>query len=76
MTVIISFTPSFEIIKANPFPALTAPLPLIFLFNLYIAFEVKLLTYPGKSSLAREIAIFVSAFFPKSPNQELKDPPD
>ena len=38
--------------KVNPFPALTSPFPLIFLSNLFIAFEVKLLTYPGKLSLA------------------------
>ena len=30
---------------------------------------------PGKLSLAKGIAIFVSAFFPKLPNQEPKDPP-
>ena len=40
----------FEINKVNPFPSLTAPLPLIFLANLLIAFEVKLLTNPDKLS--------------------------
>ena len=33
-------------------------------------------TNPGKLSLAKEMAIFISAFFPKLPNQEPKDPPD
>ena len=65
-----------EINKVNPFPALTAPFPLIFLSNLFIAFEIKLLTNPGKLSLAKGIAMFVSAFFPKLPKQEPKvDPP-
>ena len=63
--LIIPFIYSFKINKLNPFPALTAPFPLIFLSNLFIATEVKLLTNPGKLSLAKEIAIFVSAFFPK-----------
>ena len=65
---------SFEINKANPFPALTAPFRLIFLSNLFIPFEVKLLTNPGRLSLAKGIAIFVSDFFPKLPSQEPKDP--
>ena len=57
------------------YSCLTAPFPLIFLSNLFIAFEVELRTNPGKLSLAREIAIFVSAFFPKLPNQKAKDSP-
>ena len=60
--------------KVNLFPALTAPFPLIFISNLFIAFEVKLLTNPGKLSLAKGIAMFVSAYFPELPNQEPKDP--
>ena len=63
ISLIISFTSSFETNKANPFPALTALFPLIFLSNLFIAFEVKWTTNPGKSSLAEGRAIFVSAFF-------------
>ena len=55
--------PSFEINKVNPFPALTAPFPLIFLSNLFIAFEVKLANNPGKLSLTEGIVIFVGAFF-------------
>ena len=74
--LIILFISSFEINKVNFFPALTGPFPLIFLSNLLIAFEVKLFTNPGKFSLAKGIAIFISAFFPKLPNQEPKDPPD
>ena len=74
--LIISFISSFKINKVNPFPALTAPFPLMFLSNVFIAFEVKLLTNPGKLFLGRGIAIFASAFFPKLPNQELRDPPD
>ena len=54
---------SVEINKVNPFPALTAPFPLIFLSNLFIAFKGKLHTNLGKLSLAKGIAIFVSAFF-------------
>ena len=76
MILIISFISSFKINKVNPFPALTATFSFIFLSNLFIAFEFKLLTNPGKLYLAKGIAMFVSAFFPKLPNQELKDPPD
>ena len=73
---IISFIFLFELNEANPFPALAAPFPPIFLSKLFIGFEVKLLTNPGKSFLAKRTAIFVSAVFPKLPNQEPKDPRD
>ena len=76
MILLTSFISSFEINKVNPFPTGTAFFPLIFLSNLFIALEVKLLTNPGKSSLVKGIAIFVSDFFPKLPRQEPKDPPD
>ena len=59
------FRSSFKINKVNPFPALAATLPLIFLSNFFIAFEAKLLTNPGKLSPSKEIATFVSAFFVK-----------
>ena len=39
--LVISFRSSFEINRVNPFPALTARFPLIFLSNLFIPFEVK-----------------------------------
>ena len=48
MSLIISFISSFEINKVNRFPALTVLFPLIFLSNLFIAFEDKFLTNPGK----------------------------
>ena len=35
-----------------------------------------MLTNPGKLSVAKGIAPFVNAFYPKLPNQEPKDPPD
>ena len=76
MILIISFISSFEINNVNPFSALIAPFLIIFLSNSFIAFEVKLLTNPGKLPLAKEIAMFVIAFFPKLPNQEPKDPPN
>ena len=69
MILIISFISSFEINKVNPFPALTASVPLIFLSNLFITFEIKLLTNPGKFSVAKEIATFVSTFLSKLTNQ-------
>ena len=50
--------------------------PLIFLSNLFVAFEVKLFTNAYKFSLVKAIAIFISAFIPKLPNKEPKDPPD
>ena len=56
--LIISFISSFEITKVNPFSALTAPFPLMSLSNLFIAFEVKLLTNPGTLSLAKGITTF------------------
>ena len=58
MVLIIWFTSSFEINKVIPFPALGALFQLIFLSNLFIAFEAKLLTGPGELSLAKEIATF------------------
>ena len=64
MILIILFISAFKINEVNAFPALTAPFLFIFFLNLFIAFEVKLLTNPGKSSLAKGIATFVSAFFP------------
>ena len=76
MVLVISFISSFEINKVNPFPTLTAPFPLIFHSNLFIAFEAKLIINPGELYLAIGIATFVSAFLPKLPNQEPKDPPD
>ena len=48
-----------------------------FLFKLiFIAFEAKLLANLSKLSLAKGIAIFVSTFFPKLPNQEPKGLPN
>ena len=76
MILIVSFMSLFEINKVNTFPALTAPFSLIFLSNLFIVFEAKLLTNPGKLSLAKRIAIFVGTLFPTLPKQEAKDPPD
>ena len=66
--LVVSFISSFKINNVNLFPALTAPFPLIFLSNLFIALEVKLLTNPGKLSLTKGIATFVSALFPKLAN--------
>ena len=73
MILIKFFIFSFKINKVNHFPALRAPFRLIFLLKLLIEVEVKLLTNPGKMSLANEIAISVNAFFSKLPNQESKD---
>ena len=61
---------SFETNKVSPFPALAARFLLTSLSNLFIAYEVKLVTNPGKLSLAKGIAKFISAFFAKLPNQE------
>ena len=67
MIIIISFISSFEKNKVNSFPTVTAPFPLILLSNLFIVFDFELLTNPGKLSLAKGIAISVSAFFPNLP---------
>ena len=74
--LIIPFISSFEINEGNPFSAVTAPFRLNFLSNVFIAFLVKLITNPGKLSLAKGIAISVTAFCPKWSNQEPKDPLD
>ena len=63
MIFLILLMSSFEINKVNRFLILTVHFPLIFVSNLFIAFEVKLLTNPGKLSLAKRFAIFVSASF-------------
>ena len=76
MILITSFISSLEINKVNRFPALTALFPLTFISNWFIAFKVKLLTNPGKMSLAEGIAILASAFFTKLPGKEPKDPSD
>ena len=76
ITLIKSYISSFEISKINPFPALAAHFPLNLLSNLFISFEVKLLTNPCKLSLVKGIKMFVSDFFPKLLNQEPKYPPD
>ena len=68
--------PSFERNKVSFFSTLTATFRLISLSSLFIALEVKLLTNPGKLSLAKWIAIFANAFLPKLPNQEPKDQPN
>ena len=44
--------------------------------NICIAYEVKLLTNPGKLSLAKEIATFIGAFLSKLAKHEAKDPAD
>ena len=58
MILIISFISSLEKNKRNPFPVPATPFPLAFLSNLFIAFEPKLLTNPGKLSLVRRITTF------------------
>ena len=63
MVLIISFISSFEIDKVNSFSVLTAPFPLIFLWDLFITSEVKLFTNLGELSLAKGIAAFFSTFF-------------
>ena len=60
--ILIISSISFEINKVNPFLALTAFFPLILLSNLFITFEVVLLTNRSKLSLATGIATSASAF--------------
>ena len=73
---IISFISLFEINNVNNFTALTAPFPLIFLSNLFVALICKFLTNPTKLSLAKGIPMLVSGFFPKLPNHGPNNPPD
>ena len=64
--------------KVNPFPALTAPSPLILLLNSFIAFEVAFeaifLTNPRNLSPAKVIVKFVTTFYLLylTRNQEIK----
>ena len=76
MILIRSFISAVEINKVNLFAAQTAPFLLIFLLNLFIVFEFKLLTNLSKLFLAKIIATFVSTLLLKFDNQEPKDPPD
>ena len=62
MILIVPFISLFKINVVNPFPALTALFPLIFLSNIFFAFGAKLLTNAGKSSIAKGIARSFSAF--------------
>ena len=55
MILITSFMSSFEINKANSFPDVTTPFPLIFLSDSFIAFEAILLINLFKVSLAKGI---------------------
>ena len=75
MILIISLISSLEINKIKYVSALTAHVPLICQIYL-LQFEAKLLTNSGKLSLAKGIAIFVSDFIPKLPNQEPREPSD
>ena len=55
MILIISFKFLFKINKVNLLPALAVIFSLMFLSNLFIAFEDKFLTNPGKLSLNSNI---------------------
>ena len=68
MILIISSTSSFEMNKVNPFPALMAPCPLIFLSSLYNTDEVALVANLGKTCLSKETARSNNAFLPKLPH--------
>ena len=74
--ILITFKYSFEINQVSPFPALAAFFPLIFISDLFIAFEARLLTNPGKLSLAKGIAKSVITFLPKLPNILRRNLPD
>lgn len=68
--LIISAISPFEMNQVNTFPALKVPLPILLLPNLSnlfkAAFKAILLVNPGKTSLAKGIATFVSAFLANS----------
>ena len=76
MILIILFVSSTEVNRVNPVSAPTASFSLMSLSEFFIAFEAILLTSPGKLSLVKVISTFLSAFIPKLPNQEPKDPLD
>ena len=76
MILIISFIPTFKINKVNPFPALTTSFPLLFLSNLFISFEAKLLTIPSKLSQAKGTTRYVITFLPKLSKILRRNPSD
>ena len=61
--MILSFISSFKIDKVNLASSLISTFPLIFLSKSLIAFKTKLLTKPGKLSLAKGIATFCKCLF-------------
>ena len=65
----ISSISLFDINKVNPFPALAATFPLIFLSNLFN-------TNLSKISLAKETSTSNTHFLFKLPNDLPRDPPD
>ena len=67
MILIISFISSFKKKKKKSFSCSESS------FSTYFSFKF---ISPGKLSLAKGIAIFVSTFLVKLANQEPKDPPD
>ena len=73
MNLIIPFISSFKLIKINSFHVLIAPCPIIFLSNLYTAFEGKLFPSPGKLSVVKAIIASIITNLPKLHNQEPKD---
>ena len=64
MILIISFISSFERNKVNRSLVLNASFLLVFLSNLFLKFEGKFLTNPGKLSLAEGISRSVITFLP------------
>ena len=64
MILIITLISSFERNKVNCSLVLNASFLLIFLSNLFIKFEAKFLTNPGKLSLAEGISRSVFTFLP------------
>ena len=78
--LIIPFTSSFEMDKMNPFPALTASCPLIFLSNFSNTAEVALVANFGRISLSKGTARSNNAFLPTLlvalTNALRRNPPD
>ena len=76
LILLISSLSSIKIIKFNPFHALTAPRPLIFLSNLSNVEEIVSVTNLGKTSLSEETARFISALLPNLSIVLPQNPPD
>ena len=77
MIWVMFFIYLFELDQVNPFPAWTAPFPLICFFQIYLLhLKLNCLLIIHIKSLAKGIATFVCLLVLFSPNYQTKEPKD